>query len=115
MRKSLVLLTLAAPAAAFMSPGACPLLSHASMRRMGMRLRGGSGGVAMSSLAQGKSKTMIKKKLGWSDLEVSAVCLGTMTFGCQNTEEVCMLYVLMHACEYVGMYVFMCLPMPPNH
>ena len=29
----------------------------------------------------------MKKKLGWSDVEVSAVCLGTMTFGVQNTEE----------------------------
>lgn len=26
------------------------------------------------------------KKLGWTDLEVSALCLGTMTFGEQNTE-----------------------------
>lgn len=30
---------------------------------------------------------LVKKKLGWSDVEVSAVCLGTMTFGVQNTEE----------------------------
>ncbi|QDZ19142.1 aldo/keto reductase [Chloropicon primus] len=27
------------------------------------------------------------QKLGWSDMEVSRVCLGTMTFGVQNTEE----------------------------
>ena len=24
---------------------------------------------------------LLKKKLGWSDVEVSAVCFGTMTFG----------------------------------
>jgi aryl-alcohol dehydrogenase-like predicted oxidoreductase len=30
---------------------------------------------------------LIKKKLGWSDVEVSAVCLGTMTMGVQSNEE----------------------------
>jgi aryl-alcohol dehydrogenase-like predicted oxidoreductase len=28
-----------------------------------------------------------KKMLGSSDMEVSVVCLGTMTFGVQNSEE----------------------------
>ena len=36
--------------------------------------------VLLVSQAQG-TKAMIKKKLGWSDVQVSAVCLGTMTFG----------------------------------
>lgn len=31
--------------------------------------------------------SMERKQLGRSDLQVSKVCLGTMTFGEQNTEE----------------------------
>ena len=30
---------------------------------------------------------MLYKKLGNTDVEVSVVCLGTMTYGVQNTEE----------------------------
>ena len=30
---------------------------------------------------------LLRKKLGWSDVEVSAVCLGTMTMGVQSNEE----------------------------
>ena len=33
------------------------------------------------------SKTISKRKLGWSEDYVSSVCLGTMTFGVQNDQE----------------------------
>jgi hypothetical protein len=84
MRRSLWVLTLAAPAAALVPVG--PLLAPASLRRLG--LRGGAGAVAMAAAnAQSKSKALLTKKLGSSDVRVSAVCLGTMTFGVQNTGE----------------------------
>ena len=34
-----------------------------------------------------RAAIMKYNKLGWSDMQVSDVCLGTMTFGRQNTEE----------------------------
>merc|ERR1740138_515540 len=38
-------------------------------------------------LAGLKPVTMEKRKLGTSDMMVSSCCLGTMTWGCQNTDE----------------------------
>ena len=42
---------------------------------------------AVGILAGLKPVTMDYRKLGSSDLMVSSCCLGTMTWGCQNTDE----------------------------
>jgi len=98
----LVLLTLAAPSTALLAPyagyrgcavsaGVRPAGLH-PLRPEGMaaslRVSNGkqNGAMSMAGSANGDAKMIIRKKLGWSDIEVSAVCLGTMTFGCQNTE-----------------------------
>lgn len=39
-----------------------------------------------------------KVKLGGSDLEVTQVCLGTMTWGIQNTEEEAYVFVVVGCC-----------------
>ena len=75
MRRRL-LLAMAVPVSAYIP--AAPIM------RGGRSLLARSGAMGMHALAAGSLRT---KKLGWSDVDVSAVCLGTMTFGCQNTEE----------------------------
>ena len=44
--------------------------------------------VARASISTGVVTSVLgKNKLGWSDLEVSKVCLGTMTWGSQNNQQ----------------------------
>ena len=69
MRRSLVLLTLAAPSVAFLNVG--PLLSPASsVRQMGLRLRGGS--VAMSGVCASCVRALCVSQLR----RTSIACLG---------------------------------------